>query len=1149
MHATIWTWLERVTTVTWPVTVELAFDATAILAIAGLVVLGLRAASAAMRHRAWTVAIVCLLILPLGRWLLPEGPVALWIPATEHPAGESSPTAADEDLSNPTASDALPRASLPAGIAESDPSAIASGDGALAATSARTWTLPEAAAEAEKVPSPPARPGLGGRDRAETGEAPLAVPWLAALALLWAAGLGLGLSSFARSLVAARRIVRNGETFRDPAWGRLMGELGARLGLRRAVAMVTSRQAAVPLTAGCLRPTIVLPAGCDAWPDDRRRVVLAHELVHVARRDVLWQMAARLACAIYWFHPLVWLAAWRLRVEREIACDDAVLSLGEQPSRYASHLLDVASSLSGRVCRPSTAVATVTGNSVEKRIRSILHPTLCRKPVGRCGACALAAGAGVVLMLVTLISPIAAPSEARAEPSANEPTGAEQERGPGEASDKAADTSKADTPENAGADPQAAVAGKDNGESSSSDAELAKQEQSAPDTPAIEDSPVVLQGVVTNPDGKPVAGASVQALMPSGAIAAPPADSQGRFRLEVPPSRVRGAILLAHGQDGSHQAMHDLGWEIDATEPVPAVQLVLRPARVIQARVVDAKQRPVAGASLGATAWYRRVAAARSDEQGRATLRVPAGATLKYVYAHKAKVGLDYLAYPDPIASEESAKAPEEPAEPHEQVTLTLDGAITVRVRLIDPENRPLVGIQVYPWYFQKPDKPDDFNVSSLAEVKLETDARGVATFDFVPASNQGRITFWPRTPKHWPPQRPMYDPQSGQGELTVRMVRKVRVSGRVRLPDGRPAEGIRVEAGGAGHQDDRFAESARTDAKGQFELLVYPDQIYMFAVIDPKWGAPLRDRIVVRPDTPVDGIDFQLAPGTKVHGRVIVGRERKPLADQYMEVYQYGTDLDGLPEDPRLPNPTGNRVRVRPLIVRWTRTDAEGRYEFCLGPGNYDVRGPAHTEIQKFSVEDQKSIAFDFRTPRPDMGIITGRVVRREDSQPVAGAEVVGIPITKRGHADLRETTDEQGRFRKEHWLDETLFYVETSRGLKGLVVMPVGEQDVTIPVQPVASARGRLVDATGEPIPDRRIEYGIRVVFPGESLQHRFGGSIRTDAAGRFVIEGLVAGQEYHLQLPLHTEDDRPPGWSWRDVGTFTAQGPGTTDVGDFQ
>ena len=324
-----------------------------------------------------------------------------------------------------------------------------------------------------------------------------------------------------------------------------------------------------------------------------------------------------------------------------------------------------------------------------------------------------------------------------------------------------------------------------------------------------------------------------------------------------------------------------------------------------------------------------------------------------------------------------------------------------------------------------------------------------------------------------------------------------------------------------------------------------------MFIVDDPEWAAPPRTGILVRPDTPVDGIDFQLEPGTKAHGRVTMGPERKPVADQHMVVYQYGADLDGLPEDQQLPNPTDSRRYVRPLIVRSTRTDAEGRYEFCVGPGKYDVRGPAQTEIQKFSVEDQESITFDFQTSHEDMGLITGRVVRREDSQPVVGAKVVGVPITERGHAQLEATTGQQGRFRDDHWLDKTLFYAETSDGkLKGVAEIAAGEQQVTIPVRPVTSARGRLVDQSSrEPLGDRKIEYGIRIVLPGGSFSDRFGGSVKTDASGRFVLEGLVAGQEYHLNVPLHDEDDPPGHRSWRTVGKFTAQGPATTDIGDFK
>jgi hypothetical protein len=98
----------------------------------------------------------------------------------------------------------------------------------------------------------------------------------------------------------------------------------------------------MPMTFGVRRPSILIPAIAETWPDDRRRAVMLHELAHIARRVCLTQTLAFVACTLYWFHPAVWWVARRLRIERELACDDRVIAAGTQPREYAGHLLEIA---------------------------------------------------------------------------------------------------------------------------------------------------------------------------------------------------------------------------------------------------------------------------------------------------------------------------------------------------------------------------------------------------------------------------------------------------------------------------------------------------------------------------------------------------------------------------------------------------------------------------------------------------------------------------------------------------------------------------------------------------------------------------------------------------------------------------------------
>jgi TonB family protein len=134
----------------------------------------------------------------------------------------------------------------------------------------------------------------------------------------------------------------------------------------------------MPLTWGFLRPLVILPSAAADWQEDRRRIVLSHELAHIARNDWFLQVCAELARAVYWFHPLVWMAAERLRQESELACDDSVLNSGIQPSEYASQLLELARSLqhSGRAW--SSALAIARRSNLERRFAAMFNPSVNR---------------------------------------------------------------------------------------------------------------------------------------------------------------------------------------------------------------------------------------------------------------------------------------------------------------------------------------------------------------------------------------------------------------------------------------------------------------------------------------------------------------------------------------------------------------------------------------------------------------------------------------------------------------------------------------------------------------------------------------------------------------------------------------------------
>lgn len=321
----------------------------------------LRRRSAALRHSLWAMALCGAIVMPVVSrlapgWRLPVLPAA----AVE----ERRPTALAGAVPAPmpaTPDGAMPRTFIPAAPGRST-------DRSRPARPAppRPVAAPRRAEPIEATPLPL-------RDAVASWSIPGG--WLAA----WGLGaLAAGLPTLL-GLLSNRRVRRRSRPVVDADWLALAESLRQGLEIGRPVELLQCEGSAIPMTWGILRPVILLPEGASDWPEQKRRLVLLHELAHIRRHDAAIQLVGRLAAILYWFHPLAWFALHRLRVERERACDDCVVLAGERPTVYASQLLELA--LSARAPRLSAAIAMARTNLLEDRLKAMFDETRSHGPL------------------------------------------------------------------------------------------------------------------------------------------------------------------------------------------------------------------------------------------------------------------------------------------------------------------------------------------------------------------------------------------------------------------------------------------------------------------------------------------------------------------------------------------------------------------------------------------------------------------------------------------------------------------------------------------------------------------------------------------------------------------------------------------------
>ena len=325
-----------------------------IFVVAGLFVCYFRRKSASVCSFVWSMVIVGCLIVPLFSLMLPKWEVNV---LPEMPI--QSETYRLTDNARP----ATAPVSIPVSIAPSQPSSETVGPTRVAPTPSQSNPVP-------------ARNGIL-----------TTMHWTDWIAVVWG---GAGLFLLIRLIVGIGAVWHI--SARSSNFNRAVEQL--RSNWNRQANVRLSNKITVPMVWGFLRPVILLPVDAEHWQTGRLRAVLLHELAHIKRWDWVMQMIGQVTCAIYWFNPLVWCVAHRMRIEAEQACDDQVLNTGYQSTDYAQHLLDITHNVKIAKTTSLAAVAIARSSKIEKRLRSVLAENPNRYPMPKS-----AIGIGLLVLL------------------------------------------------------------------------------------------------------------------------------------------------------------------------------------------------------------------------------------------------------------------------------------------------------------------------------------------------------------------------------------------------------------------------------------------------------------------------------------------------------------------------------------------------------------------------------------------------------------------------------------------------------------------------------------------------------------------------------------------------------------------------------
>jgi beta-lactamase regulating signal transducer with metallopeptidase domain len=210
------------------------------------------------------------------------------------------------------------------------------------------------------------------------------INWQRVLLITWV-GVSAGMLIF--GCISFLLTLRGFKQARHPASDELLAtlaQIAREMHLRHVPQVLIASSVSSPAVTGILRPTLLLPAQFDReFTPDEARLVLKHELMHLKRGDLPLNALMCVLMALHWFNPLLWIAFFKIRADREAACDAQVLQDAPNDRRieYGHALLKVETAFCPRGFSLGFVGIFQRGAALRSRIQSIAthrapHPAM-----------------------------------------------------------------------------------------------------------------------------------------------------------------------------------------------------------------------------------------------------------------------------------------------------------------------------------------------------------------------------------------------------------------------------------------------------------------------------------------------------------------------------------------------------------------------------------------------------------------------------------------------------------------------------------------------------------------------------------------------------------------------------------------------------